>query len=193
MKETDTSRRNFLAQSGSILGATWLSMSLPSILRAADTVWSEVGSEPTLKVLTEAEGAEVTAIASQIFPTDETPGAREAGVVYFIDGSLASFNSGLVGPLRNTLGAIGAKSAELFPGATSFAGLDHEGQLAVMKSIESEPYFGLLRFLTIVGMFSHPSYGGNRDRAGWKMIGFDDRHAWLPPFGHYDANYTPED
>ncbi len=37
------------------------------------------------------------------------------------------------------------------------------------------------------GVFSDPSHGGNRDKAGWAMIGFDNRHAWQPPFGYYDA------
>lgn len=71
--------------------------------------------------------------------------------------------------------------------------LEIDDQMTVMRAIESEPYFGLVRYLTVVGMFSHPSYGGNRDRMGWKLIGFDDRHAWLPPFGYYDENPGQED
>ncbi len=37
-------------------------------------------------------------------------------------------------------------------------------------------------------MFALPSYGGNRDKAGWHLIGFDDRHFWQPPFGYYDEH-----
>ncbi len=36
-------------------------------------------------------------------------------------------------------------------------------------------------------MFALPVYGGNKGYAGWKVLGFDHRHAWVPPFGHYDA------
>jgi hypothetical protein len=36
-------------------------------------------------------------------------------------------------------------------------------------------------------MFAMPSWGGNRERAGWALLGFDNRHAWQPPFGYYDA------
>jgi hypothetical protein len=38
-------------------------------------------------------------------------------------------------------------------------------------------------------MFTLPAYGGNRDRVGWKLIGFEDTHAFYPPFGHYDRDY----
>ena len=38
-------------------------------------------------------------------------------------------------------------------------------------------------------MFSMPAYGGNRDGVGWKLIGFDDQHAFQSPFGHYDRDY----
>ena len=40
---------------------------------------------------TPEEAAEVEAIAARIIPTDETPGAREAGVIYFIDRALVTF------------------------------------------------------------------------------------------------------
>jgi gluconate 2-dehydrogenase gamma chain len=41
--------------------------------------------------------------------------------------------------------------------------------------------------VTMVGMFSLPSYGGNIEKIGWRLIGFDDSHVWQPPFGYYDA------
>ena len=44
-----------------------------------------------LAVLTSGEARDVDAVASQIIPTDHTPGAHEAGAVYFIDRALATF------------------------------------------------------------------------------------------------------
>jgi gluconate 2-dehydrogenase gamma chain len=38
-----------------------------------------------------------------------------------------------------------------------------------------------------MGFFGDPSYGGNRDQAGWKLIGFEDKHQYEPPFGYYDG------
>jgi gluconate 2-dehydrogenase gamma chain len=50
----------------------------------------------------------------------------------------------------------------------------------------------MVHFLTVAGMFALPGYGGNRDKLGWALLGFEDHHAWQPPFGYYDAAYTPE-
>jgi hypothetical protein len=46
-----------------------------------------------------------------------------------------------------------------------------------------------VRFLTILGLLALPRYGGNRDEIGWKLIGFNDAHAFNPPFGYYDRDY----
>ena len=48
-------------------------------------------------------------------------------------------------------------------------------------------FFELLRTHTLYGFVGNPSYGGNRDRVGWKLIGFEDRMAYQPPFGYYDG------
>src|SRR5688572_18612327 len=57
-------------------------------------VWTLLGQTPSagLKFFTAAQAREVEAIAAQIIPADELgPGAREAGVLRFIDLVLASF------------------------------------------------------------------------------------------------------
>jgi hypothetical protein len=38
----------------------------------------------------------------------------------------------------------------------------------------------------MLGMFIDPIHGGNFNKVGWKMIGFEDRYSWTPPFGYYD-------
>ena len=36
-------------------------------------------------------------------------------------------------------------------------------------------------------------HGGNKEHVSWDLIGFDGHHgAWVPPFGHYDAEYGSE-
>jgi gluconate 2-dehydrogenase gamma chain len=45
----------------------------------------------------------------------------------------------------------------------------------------------LVRQHTIMGFFSNPQYGGNRDKMGWKLIGFEDAFVFQPPFGYYDG------
>ncbi len=57
----------------------------------------------------------------------------------------------------------------------------------MLESIEKTPFFNAVRFDTIVGTFALPTWGGNRDHAGWKMIGLDHQMAYQAPFGYYDG------
>jgi hypothetical protein len=43
------------------------------------------------------------------------------------------------------------------------------------------------RMLTVMGVFSDPRHGGNRDHVGARIHGIDHRPAYQPPFGWYDA------
>ena len=139
--------------------------------------------------LTPAEAADVEAVAAQIIPTDETPGAREAGVVHFIDRALATFMSPFAGDYRAEIAAFQAGYRARHPEAASFAALSTAEQIAHLTSIERTPFFDTTRLLTLLGLFSMPAYGGNRDGVGWKLLGFDDQHAFQPPFGYYDRDY----
>ena len=69
------------------------------------------------------------------------------------------------------------------PDRPAFADLDVAAQSAYLKTIEATPFFGRMRLLTVAGLLALPSYGGNEDKVGWKLVGFVDRHAWQPPFG----------
>lgn len=53
--------------------------------------------------------------------------------------------------------------------------------------MENTSEFGLLRTFTLIGFLSDPADGGNRDKVGWKLIGFEDKFYYQPPFGYYDA------
>jgi len=164
-------------------------MSMPALLSAGAGACKAKEEGGEFKVLTQAEAAEFEAIAAQIIPSDDTPGAREAGVIYFMDTVLADTQSAALGPLRQGLAGL---QSDIWAShhAKAFADLGHEQQIEVLKGIENTKFFGTLRFLTIAGMFSNPSYGGNRDETGWKLIGFEGPRAWQPPFGYYDAEYA---
>ena len=75
------------------------------------------------------------------------------------------------------------------PDAASFASLTSAQQIEYLTSVERTPFFDTTRLLTLLGLFSMPEYGGNRNGVGWKLIGFDDQHAFQPPFGYYDRDY----
>ena len=150
---------------------------------------AQLSGEAKMSFLSAAEAADVEAVAAQIIPTDDTPGAREAGVVYFIDRALATFLSQLASDYRAQLAEFQAAFREQHPGAASFASLPSEEQVEYLKTVDRTPFFDTTRLLTLLGMFSMPAYGGNRNGVGWKLIGFEDRHVFQPPFGYYDRDY----
>jgi len=141
----------------------------------------------TLSVLSEAEGGEIEALAGQIIPTDSSPGAREAGVIYFIDRALATFDADKRALYTEGLRQAQDKRRELFAGSQSIAALQPGEQIRLLQAIENTDFFELLRTHTIMGFFGNPSYGGNRNKAGWTLIGFEDKHQFEPPFGYYDG------
>ena len=182
-------RRTFLNESGAALGGSWISLSMPALLAAGAAACKAREEDSAFSVLTAAEAAEFEAIAAQIIPSGESPGATEAGVIYFMDRVLAGTQSAALEPMREGLAQVQEQISEKF-GSKTFTGLGSEQQIEVLKGIEDTAFFGTIRFLTVAGMFSNPSYGGNRGEAGWKLIGFEAPHAWQPPFGYYDADYA---
>jgi gluconate 2-dehydrogenase gamma chain len=149
---------------------------------------AQSGVPQPFQALDFAMAAEIDAITSQIVPSGDGPGAHEAGVVYFIDRALATFDGHLKDSYRAGLAQFQQKRKEMFPGSASIAGLTSDQQIQLIRNNEQTEFFELLRTHTLYGLLGNPSYGGNRDRLGWKLIGFEDRMAFQPPFGYYDAN-----
>ena len=194
MDATDSSRRKFLQASGGTLGLAWLATCWPQVVAAAEHAHSmamaDTADRSKLLLLTAAQARDVDAIASQIVPSGATPGAHEAGVVYFIDQVHAGLWKENGPEFVAGLTDFQARCAKHHPGVAQFADLPFDDQTAYLKHIERTPFFGGMRFLTVLGLLALPSYGGNADKLGWKLVGFVDQHAWQPPFGHYDAEYA---
>lgn len=187
MKTTAKSRRDFLKSGSSALGASWLTLNMPLVLAACRKAEQDKQTGAVFENLSSQEGLEIGALADQIIPPDETPGAVDTGVVYFIDAALGGFMAGAAPMLRQGLQDLQARAEAAQPGVRHFSGLPFERQTDVLRSIEDTPFFGTVQFLTICGMLCLPKHGGNREHAGWALLGFDHRHAWQPPFGYYDA------
>ncbi len=131
--------------------------------------------------------ADVEALASVILPSGATPGAREAGAIYFIDRALTTFDRDKQPLYHEGLAALEKTRLERFPGSRSFASLDAAQQTTLVQAIETTPFFDLVRFHTLAGFLADGSYGGNRNLAGWRLLGIDDSFHFEPPFGYYDA------
>ena len=193
MESDGASRRRFLLGSGSTLGFAWLAANWPQIVHAAEHAHAAaVDGDPArskLLLLSKSQARDVEAIAAQIVPSGQTPGAREAGVVYFIDHVHARTWSAGAKDFLAGLEDFQATCTKHHPGTAQFADLPQDEQLAYLRRVERTPFFGQMRFLSVLGLLASPAYGGNVDKVGWKIVGFVDQHAWQPPFGYYDTGY----
>jgi len=191
------SRRSFLLSTGGLLTTAWVATQWIAISaaahHAAEMAGEDDGAPPAwtgFQFLTPAEAPDVDAIAAQIIPSGDTAGAREARAVHFIDRSLATFFSGWAAEFRRGLDDFQTAFRTANPSVESFAAADAPTQIAHLRTVDRTPFFASARMLTVLGMFSSPKYGGNFEGAGWKMMGFEDRHVFAPPFGYYDAHYS---
>jgi gluconate 2-dehydrogenase gamma chain len=191
METMTLSRRSLLHAIAAAMAGAAVPFGWTEIAEAANHLHAatQAGEGRKTAFLSAPEAADVEAIASQIIPTDDSPGAREAGVVYFVDRALATFLSQLAADYRAQLAAFQAAFRERHPSVASFALLDSKRQIEYLKEVDRTPFFATTRLLTLLGMFTLPAYGGNRDGVGWKLLGFEDAHIFRPPFGYYDREY----
>jgi gluconate 2-dehydrogenase gamma chain len=176
-------RREFLIFSAASIGGVLVySLDRKPVRASADDHEIRI----PLRFFTRQEALAVAALASRIFPSDDSsPGARDAGVVVYIDRQLA----GPYGrdrhrytgqPFENGAREFGyqghAAPREIYrQGIKPLLGIDRRGaaeQDEALRKIESTYFFELLRAHTIEGMFCDPIHGGNADMIGWQMIGF---------------------
>ena len=181
-------RRDFLARTGTMLGGAWLLGLTPALEAAGLHARRALREGLPFQVLNPREAADLEAVSAVMIPTDDTPGAREAGVVHFIDRALDSFFAPYLPPVRGWLAALQDRVRENHDGLDGFADLSEATQADVLRDMEAQGgLFGLVRVLVMLGMFSHPDHGGNRDQVGWALLGYETAPAYLPPFGYYDA------
>jgi gluconate 2-dehydrogenase gamma chain len=152
------------------------------------------------------QAAEIDAISARIIPTTDTPGAHEAGVVFFIDRALVTFAKDNQKMYAEGLPQLQARVSEMFPGVKNFSAASPEQQDQILQSLDehsgggrrpfrpnagAQSFFETLRVHTVSGFLIDPAADkrGNRDGVGWKVIGRDNEHMFQPPFGYYDKDY----
>lgn len=189
MNTGHSSRRQFLLGSISGLSSAWLTLRWPAILAAQEHAEraAESGQPAKFQFFFPQDAVEIEAVAAQIIPSDDAPGARQAQVVYFIDHVLVTFDRDKQPAYTQGLKDLRHRTQELFPSANRFSSLSPSQQVQVLTAIEKTDFFELIRLHTIMGYLSRPEYGGNHDQAGWKLVGFEDQMVYEPPFGYYDG------
>jgi gluconate 2-dehydrogenase gamma chain len=206
------SRKNFVA----IIGTATAAVAVPNTVQAAPMEMAAntaqpggmapLGDEPEAYIyFTEPESAFIEAAVERLIPTDALgPGARSAGVAFFIDQQLVGafgtaakmYRNGPWGAgtpmqgyqLRQTPAELyrqGIMATEAYCSKTyqsRFAALTSAQQDDVLKGLDggtitfenvpAKAFFEMLLQNTTEGFFADPLYGGNRDKVGWKLVGF---------------------
>lgn len=187
MFESDMNRRDVVFGLAGAAVTAWLASQAAEI-HAVAAYAASVRGQKRNEFFTADQARDFDAIAAQIIPTDATPGAREAHVLHFADRFVATvardWQPGLQMDFKLLGDAVGQKTG----GSRLFALLNNADQIALLTQFEKSQRdaFDDFRDLVMLGMFSHPMHGGNVDRIGWKLIGYEDRYSWQPPFGDYD-------
>lgn len=189
MNKAVLTRRAFIKSLQQSAGKSLILLSMPALVSACREAQRAQLAGEDFQSLTEEEANEFDAIAARIMPTTETPGAREAGVIYFIDTVLGDRREEILEILKTGLREL-QTNVVLEYDVAYFYLLQEIQQDQILSSIEDTDFFRTLRYLTVSGMFALPEYGGNRDLVGYQVIAFEDQHAWAPPFGFYDADFV---
>jgi gluconate 2-dehydrogenase gamma chain len=140
--------------------------------------------------------ATLEAATERIIPADRDPGAKQAGVIDYIENTLAGYEAEHAPLYASGVQNLDRLARERFA-SDRFISLRPEQQDAIIAHLEKErsPFFSLLIEHTMQGFYGDPRHGGNRDRVGWKTIGFPGParpDGYRSPLGWYDAN-IPDD
>ncbi|MFP2925534.1 gluconate 2-dehydrogenase subunit 3 family protein, partial [Pyxidicoccus sp. 3LG] len=154
--------------------------------------WGTAAGGQPLRTFSTFEYAVVAAAAERISPRDEDPGAVDADVPVYIDRIL---QTPALEPVRDDfLGGVAAlerRSQSMFQ--KGFAALTPAQQDELLTLFKDSParsgeahFFELLTVMTLEGFLGDPSYGGNKGKVGWRLVGFDTvgTVAMAPPEGH---------
>ncbi len=122
------------------------------------------GAHASFRFFTETEGRTLDAMLACIIPSDDAPGAREAGVIHYIDRQLT-------GRFRDSQNAYREGLAAL----RGLADAAPDRQEEILREMERDPsrrpFLDLVVTHAMQGFYGNPRHGGNRDFASWRMLG----------------------
>ena len=196
MSKHDEARRKFLVGAavgaGAIASATVVPQALAKnhdhhkTANAGDPpeapAHAHSGGEGHGAFLNDDNAATVAAFTERLMPgAPNMPGARDADVLNYIDLALAGAYADQQDFYRRGLAQLDAYCQSTYK--QSFVQLDAAKQDAVITALEegkttgftfptAQAFFNTLRTHTMEGMFADPVYGGNKDFAGWRLVGF---------------------
>src|SRR5215813_13595642 len=162
----DSSRRAFVSRLLTGVGGAVAWSALPHFAAAHEHATSQVKTgEHKFTYFTSEEATQMEAVCQQIIPSNDGPGAREAGAIYFIDYALSQTEPQLQPIFRSGLTELAVVCAP-----AKFSELSDAQQIAALKKLEHTDFFARARQYTILGFLGNPTRHGNRDQVGWKYI-----------------------
>jgi gluconate 2-dehydrogenase gamma chain len=192
MTKHDEARRAFLlgaaVGAGAVAGATLVPDALAQTREAPTTgtslapAHSHAGGQGLGAFFNSEDAATVAAFTERLVPgAPGKPGARDADVPNYIDLALSGAYADLQDFYRRGLASLDAHCRKTYK--EPFRRLSAAQQDEVIAALEqgkaneflwpsAAAFFNTVRTHTMEGMFADPIYGGNKDFAGWRLVGF---------------------
>src|SRR5215475_9272949 len=199
MTKHDEARRAFLlgaaVGAGAVAGATLVPDALAQTHEPPTTgtgpAHSHAGGPGLGAFFNSEDAATLAAFTERLMPgAPGLPGARDAEVLNYIDLALAGAYADLQDFYRRGLAQLDAYCRKTH--GVPFVRLPVAGQDEVIKAVEedkagefawatAQAFFTTIRTHTMEGMLADPIYGGNRDFAGWRLVGFSGGQPLFTP------------
>lgn len=135
---------------------------------------------PGAPPLSPLQRAVLDAATARVLPSGKTPGAREAGVIEYVDREL---RRPAFAELRTSIlaGVVALERNARRLGGKAFAELGPEEQDQVLSQVQTASRRGAdfvdaLVVLTLEGFLGDPRYGGNQGTVGWRWAGYSPLH-----------------
>ena len=214
MSTHDKARRAFLIQTATGVGAAAATGLLPGTEAEAQSPAKEQPAatsmsstkSPAPAKAGEGSGAffnmtdsvTIAAIAERIMPgAPGKAGATDANVFNYIDLALAGAYADQQEFYRHGLTQLDDYCNTSYQ--KSFAKLAAAQQDEVLTALDqgkasgfewptAQAFFNTLRTHTMEGMFADPVYGGNKDFAGWRLVGFPGAQQQFTPDDMHSSN-----
>lgn len=170
---TNLNRREFLKTTSLAVGSLLL---IPQC---------SIKSLPVYRFFTNEEGKCIIALCEQIIPRDESPGATDAGVIFYIDRQLSGVFHYYQDTYRTGITQLQEYCHSKY--SKKFEDLDGKVQIGLMKAMESNKigkdewppegqaskFFNLVLNHTMQGFYGSPIHGGNKDYVSFRMLKID--------------------
>ena len=200
MTKHDASRREFLVRAAVGAGAAAGAGLVPDAIAQNHEQMEGAAATPGAQhpsgsehgaFFNHADAATIAAFTERIMPSAPgKPGARDADVLNYIDLALSGAYAELQDFYRRGIASLDAHCRSTYK--ESFVHLTPERQDEVISALEegkatgftwptAKEFFSILRTHTMEGMFADPLYGGNKDFAGWRLVGFPGAQTIFTP------------